>query len=286
LLEGYWPAWWPFSWLKRFGVARQFKRRAAILKTLEALRRQEEGLRMSFEASRRRAYSYRQTIQASSSGEAGTAEITSNDASEAEREYFSMLCRIHEVGTQRAALERVYGLMPGDEYIMPTLLGNILRVAERQPQIRYGLDAVVCYSRLWYVLSQEARQELASARTNVNEAGQLCLWSLLFLGWPLYLWHLKALIWAIPAGVLVAWLAYNWLCDRAAVFGDLLVGAFDTQRIKLYQTLRWPLPETPAEERIRGEEITAYLLGMRPSSIDTIRLTSPASTPSADGAKG
>lgn len=79
----------------------------------------------------------------------------------------------------------------------------------------------------------------------------------------------------MPAGLLAAWWSYRWLCDSSEVFGELLVAAFDTQRAKLYEALRWPLPENPAEEILRGEELTAFLLGVRAGRIDSIRYITP-----------
>ena len=81
-----------------------------------------------------------------------------------------------------------------DEDFMPTRLGNILRAAERRPYDRYGLDAIVCWSRLWLLIPNSARKELPDARTELNNGVRIWSWSLLFLVWTPWT------LWAIPLG--------------------------------------------------------------------------------------
>lgn len=137
--------------------------------------------------------------------------------------------------------------------LMPTQFGNILRAAEERPKNQYGLDTFICWPRLWLLLPDSVKTELTEARMTLNIGARIWLWSLLFLLWTPLAW------WAFPAGILSAYLAYRWLLNSAIIYGDLLESAFDLYRLELYKSLRWPLPNSPEEERQLGEQLTAYL---------------------------
>jgi len=66
---------------------------------------------------------------------------------------------------------------------MPTRLGNLLRAAERKPLEKYGLDAILCWSRLWMLLPDAVKKDLQESRADLNNAARVWLWSLLFCGW-------------------------------------------------------------------------------------------------------
>ena len=137
--------------------------------------------------------------------------------------------------------------------LMPTQLGNILRAAERRPLEKYGLEAVICFPRLWLLLPNEVKTELTEARARLNLMVRVWLWSLLFLMWSVWAW------WAIPIGLLSAFLADRWMLDAAAIYGDLVESTFDLHRIALYKSLRFPLPKNPTEEQQTGRALTDYL---------------------------
>lgn len=137
--------------------------------------------------------------------------------------------------------------------LMPTRLGNILRAAECRPLEKYGLEAVVCFPRLWLLLPNEVKTELTEARTQLNTMVRVWIWSVLFLVWGIWAW------WAIPVGILSAWFAHCWMLDAAVIYGDLLESVFDLHRTALYKSLRWKLPTNPTEERRMGKALTDYL---------------------------
>lgn len=136
---------------------------------------------------------------------------------------------------------------------MPTRLGNILRTAERKPGSKYGLDAIICWPRLWMLLPDGVKKDLAEARAALNMKIQLWIWSALFIVWSYWF------IWALPIGILAAAVMYKLMLRTALVYGQLLEATYDLHRTALYQALRWPLPENPMDEKSKGKALTAYL---------------------------
>jgi hypothetical protein len=159
-----------------------------------------------------------------------------------------------EESAQYVRLDRTLRQYPNqDNDFLPTRLGNILRAAERRPYDRYGLDAIICWPRLWLLLPDTARKELQEARAAINNGVRVFAWSILFLVWSI--WSL----WAIPCAIVSALFAYCWILDSVTTYGDLIESAFDLYRISLYQSLRFPIPENANDERTIGLKITQYL---------------------------
>jgi predicted ester cyclase len=153
-----------------------------------------------------------------------------------------------------AELDRRERQTPERNLLMPSRLGNVLRAAERQPMNKYGLSGPICWPRLWLVLPDGTKQELAAARSRLDARALILLWSMLFLVWGLWIW------WAPILGLVAAAIVYRGMVDAADVYGELVVSTFDVHRMLLYQALRWPLPDNPASERGDGHRVTEYLL--------------------------
>jgi hypothetical protein len=142
-----------------------------------------------------------------------------------------------------------------DAHGMPTRLGDILRAAERRPDDKYGLDAIVCWPALWLLLPAEAKTELVQARSALDGAARTWLWGALFVVWTPWTWL------ALPVAILVPVLAYYVsILMAATAFGDLTVTAFDLYRFLLYDALHLPRPSSPALERSQaGPRVTRML---------------------------
>jgi hypothetical protein len=136
---------------------------------------------------------------------------------------------------------------------MPTSLGNVLRAAERRPTEKYGLDAVICWPRLWLLLPGEVREEINEARSALDTGARIWMWGFLFLVWTLLT------PWAVPVALLAMLAAWRWLVGAAEAYGDLLESAFDLFRPRLYESLRWPLPKDTDDEFAAGQMLTEYL---------------------------
>lgn len=142
-----------------------------------------------------------------------------------------------------------------DVEVLPTRIGNILRAAESRPRHRYGLEAIMVWPRLWLVLPELARRELGTARSSLDSSVAAAIWGVLFAAFTPLAW------WAAPVGIAVTIAAVAcWVPARAEVFADLLEAAYDLYRTDLYRQLRWPLPNSPADEHQTGAEVTAYLV--------------------------
>ncbi|MFD5402465.1 hypothetical protein [Streptomyces griseorubiginosus] len=154
--------------------------------------------------------------------------------------------------------------LPGRESsstdLMPTLLGNVLRRAERMAGGRYGLDAMVVYPRLYPYISERladamARQlELLAVTASLSVSfGLLGATTAPLLG--------RGDVWSLTpvAAVVLSALAYRGAVVTAGYTGILFNTVFDLHRFDLTSALRYKLPDTAAEEFALNQRLTRYL---------------------------
>jgi hypothetical protein len=99
---------------------------------------------------------------------------------------------------ERVALDLKLRLAPQDpEQYMPTKLGNILLAAENRPMEKYGLVTAICWPRLWLLLPDGTKKELAEARASLDTAARIVLWSFLFLVWTNWAWWIPLVTLAV-----------------------------------------------------------------------------------------
>ncbi|UOZ03498.1 hypothetical protein [Amycolatopsis sp. WQ 127309] len=152
--------------------------------------------------------------------------------------------------TRYAALNAWRASIPADPHDrMPTRLGNVLKAAETRSRHRYGLDAVVCWPRLWLVMPDSARAEVTAARSRLDEGARLWLWSLLFVVWTPFSW------WALVPALLGMVAGNRVTLAAASTYGQLVQSCYDLYRTDLYTALG----VKPAEGREFGERVTAHL---------------------------
>lgn len=164
---------------------------------------------------------------------------------------------------RQIALERQLSQLPMNfeidrinRHLMPTRLGNLLRAYERKSYEKYGLDAVICWPRLWLLLPDPVKLDLSAARNDLDAATRLWIWGVLFIFCTL----LNG--WALPIGLLVAVLAYyGWMLPAAEIYGILVEATFDTQRHQLYEALGLPRPPSRDDEYAYGQQLTNVLRG-------------------------
>ena len=238
-LEGYWYPWLQTVRQTRIAHYRQHK---------QALIQQSKTLRTLEAQQKARLQSLKTIIETQGA----------SNLSQKERDEYCQLDERLLTPTQQENLVRIrlaLHNLPANTDLMPTRLGNILRTSERRPLEKYGLDAIICWSRLWLLLPESAKKDIQDARIDLNNAARLWLWSILFLVWAVFgAW------WAIPLGILSALFAYyNWAIAAATTYGDLIEASFDLHRQLLYQALGWKKPDDPNEERRVGQQLTQYL---------------------------
>jgi hypothetical protein len=137
---------------------------------------------------------------------------------------------------------------------MPTNLGNVLQSAESTPRHKYGLDAVICWPRLWLLLSKDVREVLDTARQTLDTLVELWAWGLFFLIWAFW-WR-----WAILISLLWMAIAYLLAVQSARTYADLLESTFDLYRWSLYSSMHWAVPaRSGAEEIAVGKQLTEFL---------------------------
>jgi hypothetical protein len=155
---------------------------------------------------------------------------------------------------ERARLQRLHHRTPVQRSaLMPTRLGNTLRASEARTRNRYGLDPMICWPRLWLLLPESSKSDVTAAYSALCSCAQWFVASLLLMIWIPWSW------WALPAGLLVAFIAYSRLPAAAESFGEVIESCFDVHRGLLYQAVRWPRPTSPQDERKRGAQLNTYL---------------------------
>ena len=154
--------------------------------------------------------------------------------------------------------------------LLPTRLGNLLCAAEEYPNLRYGLDTIIVWPRLWLVLPENTGKDLYVARQNLNERTRFFAWSIAFSVWTPLAW------WAFLLSIIGGVIAYRSLLLAASSYGDLLRAAFDIHRFALYEALRLPIPVPSDDECEHGKALSMYLkrgetpnIGKNPNESDS-----------------
>ena len=155
--------------------------------------------------------------------------------------------------------------------VMPTRFGNILKNAELYPQLRYKIDAVLIWPRLFNLFPERFVLTLAEARSSFEFmlvisflGGTFALLSSIYLLIIGATWWLFLL--CFWGGWLVAWFAYKASLGSARLYAQQIKAAFDLYRNELLIQMRLPLPTNLKEERAQWKEIGQFLYSNLPGS--------------------
>ncbi|MFE3527066.1 hypothetical protein ACFXOD_36965 [Streptomyces sp. NPDC059161] len=133
----------------------------------------------------------------------------------------------------------------------PTWMGDRMLAVAIRVRDRYDLDLASAWPRLWLIVPEETRTQLASARTDLASAARLAGWGALYL--PLALWWWPAALIA-AASVAVAWWLGRYRTDRLA---DLIEATVDVHGRALAASLGIECPGALTPQA--GEAITRAL---------------------------
>jgi hypothetical protein len=150
-----------------------------------------------------------------------------------------------------------YQRFPADrEAAMPTRLGNVLRAAESyaaDPR-RYGIDAVFFWPRLYPLLSEPLRAELAATRADVDRMLVTATLSLVLAVGTAVAGGAAHLTWPGRVGIVLGSLvtgrvAYLGAVSAAVPYAELIRSGFDLHRRDLLAAVGLSAPESLSEER-------------------------------------
>lgn len=140
------------------------------------------------------------------------------------------------------------------KYVMPTRLGNILRNAELYPYLRYNMDAVLLWPRLYPVLPESFAKTFDATKASLDFVVIVSALSILFaftagglvlaINGPIWLFLLCFL-----GGFLLAWLAYRSALGTAVAYGQLIKSAFDLYKANLLKQMGYKAPSSQAQEQ-------------------------------------
>lgn len=168
--------------------------------------------------------------------------------------------------TDSNAYQEVYHKYPLPtqlHFVMPTILGNILRNSELYAYNRYRIDSVLIWPRLYSLFSPSFTQTVVELRTTMDFMLVISMLATVFAfvsgsylivvsGSPI------TFLLCFGAGLLVAWLAYRGAVAGALLYGEQIKLAFDLYRNQLLTSLKIPLPSTPNEERATWETLSQW----------------------------
>lgn len=141
----------------------------------------------------------------------------------------------------------------GNEFLLPTRLGNLMRSSELYPYRVYGLEILTVFPRLWLILPEAVQKEVSEAREHLDNQVKMVI-----LGIALFIWAFIAW-WIVPIGIVIAFWGYRRAVAAAEVYGLLLRSTFDLYRFDLFKQLHLDLPTSPAEEIEFGVKVTQAL---------------------------
>jgi hypothetical protein len=134
----------------------------------------------------------------------------------------------------------------------PTRLGNLITAFETYPEVKYGVDGVFYWPRLWVKLDKDLRAEIDQTQALADSAiyvafaflaaALLCLvyW---VMGWPRVGDYPAVALTILPEGISLPWLAlgcaaasyiaYSLSLEPQRVYGELFKSIFDQHRALL-----------------------------------------------------
>jgi len=148
---------------------------------------------------------------------------------------------------------------PSKDEVMPTMLGNVLRAAERRAGERYHLPTVESLPRLHQHFSDRMAAAYNAAVDALDAAAMMTLSTALACVVSVVAYFDDAAMYWLPIGLGVAsLLSYRGAIVAAAQHGLFMETAFDLHRFDLIKALHLDLPRDADEERTIGERLHEF----------------------------
>jgi hypothetical protein len=180
--------------------------------------------------------------------------------------------RVAEAQAEHALL-RLERYPVEDDRVLPTTLGNILRSGEDGAGIRYGLDAMTVYPRIYPYISARLDAVMSRQLDVIDSVSALCvsLGMAAVAASPLLLrfdpWTL------VPVGLAAAsCMAYVSAKASAKGHGLILATVIDLHRWELLDRLHYRKPQDVDEEWELNGELSRLLSNRVPAHDETFRL--------------
>jgi hypothetical protein len=187
-----------------------------------------------------------------------------------------------------AAMEFAAGFPESEDLVLPTRFGNVLRAAERYPQVLYSMDAIQLWPRLESVAPAAHCNAIADVRAVLDLWINLWFGALVVTGaevaFALTTHCPRLLIAALSpiAAITAAKLAQS----AAAEFGSLVKATFDLYRGELSAQLGLNLPNSPEKEREMWTAVSQSMLYREPGASDDLAEFRHPTSRKAKGASG
>lgn len=162
---------------------------------------------------------------------------------------------------EEAASSLRAGSYPSDtRRILPTRLGNALRLFEEAAGRQYGLDALQIAPHLHLVSPERHLKYLIDAREDMDSAIRICTVGLIATALTTGFLLTKGLwlLWA-AAPYSVSYLAYRGAVSAAQGYGAVISSVIDLDRFLLYKELGMPYPVDSGKERENNIQLMQLL---------------------------
>jgi len=169
---------------------------------------------------------------------------------------------VAKLDTTDPGYEQIYQRFPPADLrdrVLPTRVGNILLSAEIYPYVRYGIDAVLVWPRLYQVAPDSFRNVLAAARTSMDQLVSLLACGLAFAAvgtataLVLLPWYAAPLCFA--AGMALAIASYRGLVSACIPYAETVRTGFDIYRKDLLTAIGWQMAPSLEAERYQWAQI-------------------------------
>ena len=143
--------------------------------------------------------------------------------------------------------------------VLPTMLGNVLRTAERRAGERYYLPTVETLARVCEHLSERLGAAYDAAVDALHAAAMMTISTAAAAVVSVAAFHDDPGLWWVPIVLVVtSALSYRGAIVAAAQYGTFMDIAYDFHRFDLIKALHLDLPANTEEERKLGEELEKF----------------------------